>query len=269
MTAGGKTVDFYHPPATLEFSLGDWEVDLDTAGQRMTARLADVEAAIQAAAEAAGRRRDEIQIVLATKTVPPERLRLAAQLGLLRFGENRAQELRNKSAVLSDLPIEWHFIGYLQRNKVKDVCPHAVLLHSLDRPQLATALDDWIAIHYEKPPAKRMAVLIEVNTSSEPSKHGVSPVLAVELARQIASLPHLTLQGLMTVASAGGSAAEVRAEFARLRHLADEIRDLGLPGVEMRHLSMGMSHDFPLAVVEGATLLRLGTAILGPRPPVV
>lgn len=269
MTAGGKTVDFYRPPATLQFPPGDWELSLDEVRRRMADRLAHVEEAIRAAADTVGRRREEIQIILATKTVGPERLRLAAELGLLRFGENRAQELRVKSAALADLPIEWHFIGYLQRNKIKDVCPRVALLHSLDRLELATALEAWLAGHSTSLPPDRLPlpVLIEVNISGEPNKHGVPPTQAVELARQIASLPHLALQGLMTVASAEGSAPLVRAQFARLRQLAEEIQDLRLPGVEMRHLSMGMSHDFPLAIVEGATLIRLGTAILGPRPP--
>lgn len=296
-------VTFYTPPPEALLAAGDWTASPETVRRRMAERLRHVEEAIQLAAQASGRSRAEIQIVLATKTVPVDRLRIAAELGLTCFGENRAQELRAKAGApeLAAYPLEWHFIGYLQRNKIKDVCPRITLLHSLDRLELARSLDEWLRRHgglgergehgehgehgglgerggleQNTKPGKRskdgenvpsrLKVLIEVNTSGEPSKHGVSPADAIELARRVAELPTLSLRGLMTVASATGSESEVRRQFASLRELAARIAALRLPGVDLQHLSMGMSRDFPLAIAEGATLIRLGTAILGPRP---
>lgn len=244
---------------------GTWPVQRQE--EALRARFERVEEALAQALAVAGRRREDVQIVVASKTAGVERMRVAWRAGLRVFGENRAQELRQKAVELADLPIEWHFIGHLQRNKVKDVLPHVRLVHSVDRWELAQAMERWLAAASAGMSAnQRLPVLLEVNVSGEVTKSGVAPAQLPELARQVAQLPHLALEGLMTVASPNPDPDEVRQEFARLRRLSEQVAELRLPGVEMRHLSMGMSRDFPLAVLEGATLIRLGTALLGPRP---
>jgi pyridoxal phosphate enzyme (YggS family) len=203
-------------------------------------RIADVRARIARAA--AGR---QITLVAVTKTHPPETVRAAFAAGLSTFGENYVQELGAKQAALADLPVAWHFVGHLQRNKAKDVVGRVALVHGVDSAALAEAL------------ARRATsiqdVLIEVNVGGEASKAGVAPADLAALLRAIAPLDKVRCRGLMAIPPPGGG----RAHFQRLAALA---RDHGLP-----ELSMGMSDDFELAVEEGATIVRVGTALFGPR----
>lgn len=224
--------------------------------------LASVRERVSRAAQRAGRDPREIVLVAASKAVPAERLRQAWGAGLTRFGENRAQELKEKQAALADLAVEWHFIGHLQRNKVKDVAGKVALLHSLDRWELALDLERHLSALGRLQP-----VLVQVNSSGESSKSGVAPGDALDFVRRVAGLPHLEVHGLMTIARLDPDPEQARHCFRLLRELRDQIAAAAIPGVRMEWLSMGMSGDFEIAVEEGANLIRLGTAIFGPRPP--
>ncbi len=233
-------------------------------------RLAAVEARIQRACDAAGRDRDSVRLLAATKTRSAEEIAAGVRAGLTLLGENRAQELRDKfdpvAAMLGDdAPApEWHFIGPLQRNKIKYVVGRATLVHSVDSLKLAQALSERVqTLAGTAPPAgPPLGVLVEVNVGGELSKAGVDPGQALGLCAAIVELPGLELRGLMTIPPAVDDDARTRGFFAALRHLAQEGRAQGLPLTE---LSMGMSGDLHLAIAEGATIVRVGTAIFGPR----
>ncbi len=209
-------------------------------------RIAMVRERIAAAAKRAGRDPATVTLVGASKTVEPQRLRRALDAGLIDLGENRAQELLAKAPVLAEARYapRWHFVGRLQRNKVASLVSYVTLWHSVDR----AALGDVIA---RRAPAA--AVLVEVNLGDEPQKGGVAPAGAAALVDHLRGLG-LSVDGLMTVPPLG---TDPRRAFARLRDLAG---DLGLAG-----LSMGMSDDYEIAVEEGATIVRVGRAIFGPR----
>lgn len=211
---------------------------------------------IDAACREAGRNRAEIHLVTVTKTQPPERIREAYACGVRAVGENRVRELLAKKAALRDLDLEWHLIGHLQTNKVKAVLPHVALLHSLDRIELAERIERFAV--------DPVSALLQVNITGEDSKSGVAPQDAPALLDGVRACPHIRLHGLMTIGRLGGTPAENRRTFSALRELRDRLRlrhrDLALPA-----LSMGMSDDFREAVLEGATHLRVGTRILGPR----
>jgi PLP dependent protein len=206
-----------------------------------------------------GRAADEITLVAISKTVSSSMVREAYAAGVLDFGENRVQELVAKGADLQDLELRWHLVGTLQTNKVRLAIPRIGLLHSLDRPSLAEA----VAQHAPD----GVAALIQVNTTGEASKSGVAPDGLFALIDQVRALPQIRLQGLMTIGPLGGNEEEIRSAFALLYNLREQARarhpDLPLPA-----LSMGMSDDFPLAIREGATILRIGSRIFGARPPV-
>lgn len=208
-------------------------------------RFAAIQERVDGAARAAGRDPQHVRIIAASKTVDAVRLRDAYAAGIRTFGENRAQELCDKAPQLSDLDCEWHFIGSLQRNKVRMLAPWVRCWHSVDRLTLATELAERV------PGA---AVLIEVNTSGEAAKAGVALDAAPALV-EAAQAVGLTVLGLMTVPAAAG---DPRPAFAALRQAADA---LGLP-----ECSMGMSDDFEAAIAEGATMIRLGRILFGDRP---
>jgi len=214
---------------------------------------------VRGAALAAGRDPEEIRLVAVSKTVPPERVREAYDAGQRLFGENRAQELAAKAEALAGLEIAWHFVGHLQTNKVRQVIPLAALVHSLDRGELAEK------INLQAPAAHPQPVLIQVNTSGEPGKSGVAPELLPELLDRVAGLPGLTVEGLMTIGPLTEDREEIRAAFRRLRLAIERERARARPRAPLRELSMGMSGDFIIAVEEGATLLRIGTALFGQR----
>lgn len=204
-----------------------------------------------------GRDPASVGILPVSKTFGPELIRAATALGLTRFGENRMQEIRDKSGPLGDCGIEWVVIGHLQTNKAKDVARLASEVQSLDRLELAEALDRRL-LHE----GRSIDVLVQVKTSSEPSKYGLAPADLPVFLDQLRRYPRLRVRGLMTLAIHSIDAMQVRACFRLLR----ELRDQGIAqGHDLERLSMGMSGDFGLAIAEGATEVRIGTAIFGNR----
>ncbi len=223
-------------------------------------RIRQVRLRVAEAATRSGRSADDVTIIAVTKTVPIERIALAYELGLKVFGENRVQEARAKVAALPYPLIHWHLIGHLQTNKVARAVELFDLIHSVDSLHLAEAL--------ERSAAKRertVSVLLQVNVSGEASKEGVSPAELPELAEGARRLPHLRVQGLMTIAPETDQPEEVRPVFRRLRELRDDLRER-FPHGSWDALSMGMSNDFLVAIEEGATMVRIGRAIFGERP---
>jgi pyridoxal phosphate enzyme (YggS family) len=199
-----------------------------------------------------------VRLLAVSKAQPAARLREAFAAGLQAFGENYLQEALAKQAALIDLPIEWHFIGPLQSNKTRAVAEHFDWLHSLDRLKLAERLSA------QRPMGRApLQVCLQVNVSGEPSKSGVTPAELPELARAVAALPGLRLRGLMAIPEATTDLAALRARFRALRALRDQLVAAGLA---LDTLSMGMSGDYRLAVEEGATLVRIGSALFGARP---
>jgi pyridoxal phosphate enzyme (YggS family) len=199
-----------------------------------------------------------VKIVAVTKTHGPEVVRAAAAAGLGDIGENRVQEALQKQDALADLPVEWHLIGTLQRNKARHAIGRFGLIHSVDRIDLAFELDRRAS------PGTIQRVLVQVNCSDEPQKGGVDPAELLHLLESIKDLQRLDLCGLMTMSALTDDVAEQRRAFRRLRQLRDSAER---EGYRLPELSMGMSGDFPVAAEEGATMLRLGTVLFGERVP--
>lgn len=206
----------------------------------------------------AGRDPDEVSVLPVSKTFGPELIREAVGLGLHRFGENKVQEIRDKFEPLADCGIDWVMIGHLQTNKAGVVARLATEVQSLDRPKLAVALDRNLRAEN-----RVIDVLVQVKTSDEPSKYGLPPEAVPGFLDELADYPTLRVRGLMTLAINTSDPDTVRGCFRRLRQLRD---DAAAHGHELPRLSMGMSGDFPLAIAEGATEVRIGTAIFGARP---
>ncbi|MDR1305218.1 MAG: YggS family pyridoxal phosphate-dependent enzyme [Verrucomicrobiales bacterium] len=219
--------------------------------------LACVRAVMRDAAARAGRDPAAVRLVPAVKKVPPETLRLAYDAGLRAFGENRVQEARAKQPLLP-ANIEWHFIGGLQRNKVRDAVRLFALIHSVDSAELAREID-----RRAREAGKIQQVLLEVNVSGESAKHGVAPADVAALAETIFACDQLELTGLMTVAPFCAEAEKTRPFFRQLRELRDDLEQRA--GATFPVLSMGMSHDYAVAIEEGATIVRVGTALFGAR----
>ncbi|MBW1987917.1 MAG: YggS family pyridoxal phosphate-dependent enzyme [Deltaproteobacteria bacterium] len=215
---------------------------------------------IRAAAERAGRSPDSVRLVGISKTVGPDAVRAAFEAGVRVFGENFIQEAREKTNVLSDLPVEWHFTGHLQTNKAKYAARMFHLIHTVDSLKLARELDKRANIE-----GKVQDVLVQVNVAGEAAKWGVDPAGAVELVREAARLPNMRIRGLMTMPPFSDDPEDSRPHFQALAKLAREIESLAIPGVSMAELSMGMTNDYEFAVEEGATLVRVGTALFGER----
>lgn len=224
---------------------------------QLAENLWNIKQQVNAACAKAGRDPKSVKILLATKTVPAETVLHAYQLGYTLVGENKANELKAKQALIPNTPLEWHFIGHLQSNKAKDVLPICTLIHSLDRLSLAEAID--------KRATKPTSVLIEVNTSGEPAKSGMPPEQAVDFCRSLAQFKNIKVKGLMTMAPADGNEQDSRRCFKTLKKLSEEIAKLQLPHCSMDELSMGMSQDFALAIEEGATIIRIGSLAFGER----
>ncbi|MDQ2076584.1 YggS family pyridoxal phosphate-dependent enzyme [Marinimicrobium sp. ABcell2] len=226
--------------------------------QKIDENLTKVTARLQTAAREAGRNPDEIQLIAVSKTQPAESLAQAWRWGQRRFGENYLQEALDKQAQLAGLEgLEWHFIGPIQSNKTRAIAQHFAWVHSVDRDKIARRLSE------QRPPElPPLQVCLQVNIDQEDSKAGVSLAELPTLAQQVATLPGLTLRGLMAIPAPSDSAAQQRAGFARLRHAMEALRAQGL---SLDTLSMGMSGDLEAAVAEGATLVRVGTDIFGPR----
>lgn len=216
-----------------------------------------VRARVDTACREAGRDPSTVDILPVSKTFGAEVIREAMALGLTRFGENRLQEVRQKQAELADAGLDWVVIGHLQTNKAKDVARLASEVQSLDRLSLAKALDQ--RLQHE---GRAIDVLVEVKTSSEVAKHGLPPTDLPAFLRQMQVFDSLRVRGLMTMAVHSEDPQAVRACFGHLRELRDRARD---DGFDVPRLSMGMSGDFPLAIAEGATEVRIGRAIFGPR----
>jgi pyridoxal phosphate enzyme (YggS family) len=223
----------------------------------LAARWAEVRARVDAACREAGRDPAEVAVLPVSKTFGPELVREAAALGLSRFGENKVQELREKASALGDLALEWVLIGHLQTNKAKDVARLASEVQSLDRLELAEALHRRLEIE-----GRALDVLVQVKTSPEESKHGLPPEELPDFLDRLREYPRLRVGGLMTMAVQSEDAEAVRGCFRRLRELRDAA---AARGHALPRLSMGMSGDFPLAIGEGATEVRIGTAIFGRR----
>lgn len=221
-------------------------------------RLQVVRERIRRAAEAAGRTVQEVQLVAVSKTWPPEAIREAYGAGQQAFGESYVQEALGKMEALADLPLEWHFVGPIQRNKTGAIAHRFAWVHSVDRERIARRLAD--ARPQEMPP---LNVCIQVNVSGEASKSGVAPQEVLPLAQAIADLPRLKLRGLMAIPRPTRDPGEQRRQFRLLRDLRLALQ---ARGIDADTLSMGMSDDLEAAIAEGATLVRVGTAIFGPRP---
>lgn len=222
--------------------------------------LSAVKERIAKAAARVGRDPEGITLVAVTKTVPVDRIREAIEAGHHVFGENRVQEAQAKVQAL-DRTVQWHLIGHLQRNKVRSVCDLFSLIHSVDSLPLAQDIDRRAAQQ-----GMVMPILIQVNIGDETTKSGVPPTGAFALVREAAALRHVTIQGLMSLPPPVEHPEDARPFFVQLRALAGQIDRAQIPGISMVELSMGMSHDFEVAIEEGATMVRVGTAIFGQRP---
>lgn len=223
--------------------------------------IAQIRNRIKEATLRAGRKPEEVKLLLATKTVSAENIKIALQAGESLIGENRAQEIKSKYADLLDISHQKHFIGYLQTNKIKDLLLYDVTcIQSIDRLRLAKKLQ--ARLEFEK---KEIDVFIQVNTSHEESKFGVAPDRAIELVKQVSELPNIHIKGLMTIGLFSAEEEKVRACFKKLKELQVQIAQLNIPRVAMNELSMGMSHDLEFAIEEGSTMVRVGTAIFGKR----
>ncbi|MBB6370395.1 YggS family pyridoxal phosphate-dependent enzyme [Chryseobacterium shigense] len=216
---------------------------------------------IQKACEKTDRNPDEVKLLLATKTVSSERIKIALENGQILIAENKVQELKEKYNDLKGIPHENHFIGHLQTNKVKDILKYDVVcVQSLDRLELAEKLHQRLVAE-----RKTTDVLIQVNASNEESKFGVHPNEAVELTRKVSEFRTLKVKGLMTIGLFSSETEKVRSCFKILKNLQLEIIRQNIPNVEMKELSMGMSGDLETAIEEGSTIVRVGTAVFGAR----
>lgn len=216
---------------------------------------------ILSACEKAGRNPNEVRLLLATKTVSAERIKIALNAGHTLIAENKVQEFKEKFEALKEIPHINHFIGHLQTNKIKDILKYTVsCIQSLDRIDLAEKLHQRLQTEN-----KTIEVLIQVNTSNEESKFGINPDNVIELVKQVAELETLKIKGLMTIGLFSAETEKVRSCFQLLKNIQQQIIALKIPNVEMKELSMGMSGDLETAIEEGATIIRVGTAIFGQR----
>lgn len=235
-------------------------------------KLEQVRERITAAAAKAKRDPSEVTLVAVTKSAAPEQIREILQLGVADLGESRVQQLAQRAAQLNEFvsrravhgegnfpdKIHWHLIGHLQRNKVKQVLSIVSLIHSIDSLRLAEEIDTQAAKLNRKIP-----VMLQVNASEEATKFGVAVGAAVHLAEQMDSMPNIQLAGLMTMGPLDAPEAKIRQAFARTREIFDEMRWHKIGGATLRHLSMGMSNDFELAIAEGSTMVRIGSELFG------
>jgi pyridoxal phosphate enzyme (YggS family) len=223
----------------------------------IAARLQAVHDRITHAAQAAGRRADDITLIAVSKTVPAERIAEAHGCGQRAFGENYVQEALAKMAALRDAPLEWHYIGPIQSNKTRSIAEHFHWVHSIDRLKIAERLAAARPAHMP-----RLDVCIQLNVSGESTKGGVSPGEEIALARAISALPQLRLRGLMAIPEPTDDIALQRRRYASVRIACDRLVAAGFP---LDTLSVGMSDDLEAAIAEGATMVRVGTAIFGAR----
>lgn len=221
--------------------------------------LSEVKNNIKKACEKVGRDVKEVTLIAVSKTKPASDIEVAYENDIRNFGENKVQEIGDKYPVLPK-DIKWHLIGHLQTNKVKYIIDKVHLIHSVDSVHLAEQI--------EKEAVKRnvdMDILIQVNVAEEDTKFGLKTEETINIIKEISKFPHVHIKGLMTIAPFTDVAEENRIYFRNLKVLSDEISELNIPNVEMKELSMGMTGDYEVAVEEGATLVRVGTAIFGNR----
>ncbi len=223
----------------------------------IASNLQAVRESIAASAASIGRNADEIALLAVSKTFPVEAIREAFSAGQRRFAESYVQEALPKIETLKGLGIEWHFIGPIQANKTRPIAQNFAWVHSVDRLKIAERLSDQRPAGM--PP---LQVCLQVNISGEASKSGAAPNEVLEFAKGMAMLPNLSLRGLMAVPAPGNDKASQRAAFAELRRLYEMLKGEGL---SLDTLSMGMSDDYPSAIAEGATIVRIGSAIFGRR----
>jgi len=223
-------------------------------------RLENIKERIRKAAESCKRDPDSIRLVVVSKTFPAETVKVAIEAGASILGENYVQEAREKFDALVHYAVSWHFVGHLQSNKAKYAVRLFDLIHSVDSLKLARALD-----REAKKVDKIQPILVQVNISGEDTKSGLAAEETPALISEIIHLENLSVQGLMTMPPYFYQPEKVRPYFAALRHLRDRIKEQSLPNVSLEELSMGMTGDFEVAIEEGATLVRIGTAIFGER----
>lgn len=229
----------------------------------VAANLRRVRERLAAAAERVGRGPEEITLIAVSKTRGAEEVAAAAAAGARDFGENYVQELVAKAQALAGRPEaapRWHFIGHLQRNKAKHLAGLCTLIHSVDSPRLAAEI-----AHRAAPAGGRQPILLQVDLGGEATKSGCPEPDLPALVEAVMGLQGLDWQGLMTITPLTEDPEEARPYYRRLAALRQELLDRGLPPANLRHLSMGMSNDYEVAITEGATLVRVGTAIFGPR----
>lgn len=215
---------------------------------------------INKACEKSNRDPKSVRLLLATKTVDSEKILYALNQGESLIGENKVQELTEKCTAIKELNPEVHFIGHLQSNKIKEVLKWASCIETVDRLELAEKLSQRLAFE-----EKEIDIYIQVNTSYEESKFGVAPEKAVELIKSVAEFKHIHIKGLMTIGLFSSEPEKVRKCFQLLKNIQEEATALNLPNVDLKELSMGMSGDLEIAIQEGATIIRVGTAIFGER----
>jgi len=220
--------------------------------------VAQINDRVVQAAKRTNRDPSQVKIVAVSKFIAPERIVEALQAGITILGENRVQEFLHKYSMIEG-PVEWHLVGTLQTNKVKQVVGRVELIHSLDRFSLAAEIS-----RQAKSAGIEVNVLVQVNISREPSKHGLERSKVIPFLKQVSQLEGLRVKGLMTIAPLGNQEV-VRLVFREMHELFEQIAKLDIPKVEMKYLSMGMTDDFEVAVEEGANLLRIGTGIFGKR----
>ena len=222
--------------------------------------ISSVKARIEQSAASAGRNLSAIQLLAVSKTRTPKEIEIALSQGLNAFGENYVQEALDKINVLKSLPLEWHFIGPLQSNKTKQVAENFSWVHAVDRLKIAKRLNDQRPEHLEP-----LNICLQINIDNEPTKSGILPDQACDLAISISQLPRLRLRGLMAIPMARHDIESQRQPFKALRLLQEEINQQLDNSQKLDTLSMGMSGDIEAAICEGATILRVGTDIFGPR----
>lgn len=223
--------------------------------KRLAQNVADIRECIARAAERSGRTPDRITLVAVTKYVSADMTRLLVAAGCYELGESRPQQLWEKADLLSDLPIRWHMIGHLQRNKVSRTLARTVLIHSVDSRRLLEAIDD------DADDTGPVHVLLEVNISGEKTKYGFMPDQIEPLLAELPNYSNVSVRGLMCMAGLEGGPDEARRDFAALRQLRDRLLPACPPGATLDELSMGMSGDFEAAIEEGATIVRVGSAL--------
>ena len=232
-------------------------------GADIASNLQDVGRRLSAAAERSGRNPNDILLVAVSKTFPPSDVREAAAAGQRHFGENRVQEGLDKIGAVGDLSLEWHLIGHLQSNKAKKAAAAFAWIHSIDSLELLRKVDAAAADAGARP-----KVLIQVDLAHEATKFGADEASVTAIARAAMDGKAVDLRGLMIVPPIPEHPDESRPWFRRLRELRDAVVAAGIPAANLAHLSMGMSHDFEVAIDEGATIIRVGTSIFGRRTPI-